>query len=454
MNLAKLGIHELLSLGQVSDCPCGKQHETQLKYLELGAGVLEKLPEMLQKAGYRRPFAICDPNTYAAAGARALALLEQAGISYGYLQLRESKPEPDEAALGQICMKFDASCDCILAIGGGVINDLGKMLAAATGKRSIMIATAPSMDGFASGSGSMVVGGVKVSLSCPCPIGVIADTEIMAAAPMRMLQAGLGDALAKYISICEWRIAHLVTGEYYCPEIAQMVRTSLKNTVAQADKLMERDQQAVQNVAEALILSGIAMGLAGVSRPASGIEHYFSHMWEMRAFEKGEQSDLHGIQVGVGTLLAARLYEWISQLTPSRELAEEHMRAFSQEQWEAEMPQYFGSAAPEIIAVEHRLKKNDPAQHAQRLERILAHWPEILQIIREEIPPYQQIFDLMKKAGMPMMPADLGFTPAQTREAFLGTREIRDKYVASSLLWDLGLQKEFADRLAQSLQEM
>lgn len=74
MNLAELSIHQLLALGQVSDCPCGKQHETQLKYLELGSGVLEKLPEMLQKAGYRRPFAICDPNTYAAAGARAGAI--------------------------------------------------------------------------------------------------------------------------------------------------------------------------------------------------------------------------------------------------------------------------------------------------------------------------------------------------------------------------------------------
>ena len=454
MHLAELSTAQLLALSRISDCPCGKQHETQLKYLELGAGVLEKLPEMLQQAGYRRPFAICDPNTYAAAGQRALALLDAAGISYRYLQLRESKPEPDEAALGQLCMQFDASCDCILAIGGGVINDLGKMLAAATGKRSIMVATAPSMDGFASGSGSMVVGGVKVSLSCPCPIGVIADTEIMAAAPMRMLQAGLGDALAKYISICEWRIAHLVTGEYYCPEIAQMVRTSLGNTVAQADRLLARDQEAVRNVAEALILSGIAMGLAGVSRPASGIEHYFSHMWEMRAFERGEQSDLHGIQVGVGTLLAARLYAWIAEPPPSRELAEAHMRESSQAQWEAEMPQYFGSAAPEIIAVEHRLKKNDSARHAERLERILACWPEILQIIREEIPPYEQIYSLMKKAEMPMMPADLGFSPAQTREAFLGTREIRDKYVASSLLWDLGLEKQFADRLERSLQEM
>lgn len=450
MKLADMSIQDLLPLPGI-DCSCGKRHETQLEYLELGPGVLKKLPVFLQKAGYRRPFVVCDPNTYAAAGEQVLRLLEDAGIAYRYLQLREEKPEPDEYALGQLCMKFDASCDCVLAVGGGVINDLCKMLAAAAGKRSIMVATAPSMDGFASSSGSMVVCGVKVSLPCLCPIGVLADTEIMAAAPLRMLQAGLGDALAKYISICEWRISHLVTGEYYCPEIAEMVRRSLQKTVAQADKLLQRDLDAVQNVAEALILSGIAMGLAGVSRPASGIEHYFSHMWEMRAFERGEPSDLHGIQVGVGTLLAARLYAWVRSVSPSRQQAEEHMRRFSQKKWEAQMPALFGSAAGEIIAVEHKLKKNDPVKHAQRLNRIFDHWTEILQIIEEEVPCYDTIYSLMQKAQMPMFPADLGIGKTQVREAFLGTREIRDKYVLSSLLWDLGLLEEFAARLEQSL---
>lgn len=450
MKLADMSIQDLLSL-QGIHCSCGKHHETQLEYLILGPGALSKLPALLQKAGYSRSFVVCDPNTYAAAGERVLRLLAEAEISCRYLQLREEKPEPDEYALGQLCMKFDPSCDCILAVGGGVVNDLCKMLAAAVGKRSIMVATAPSMDGFASSSGSMVVGGVKVSLSCPCPIGVLADTEIMAAAPLRMLQAGLGDALAKYISICEWRISHLVTGEYYCPEIAEMVRRSLKKTVAEADKLLERDFEAVQNVAEALILSGIAMGLAGVSRPASGIEHYFSHMWEMRAFERGEQSDLHGIQVGVGTLLAARLYDWLRGLSPDREQAEEHMRRFSQEKWEEQMPELFGTAAGEIIAVEHQLKKNEPDKHAKRLEQILNHWPEILQIIEEEVPSYDDIYSLMQKAQMPMFPADLGIEKAQVRQAFLGTREIRDKYVLSSLLWDLGLLEDFAVRLEQSL---
>ena len=380
-----------------------------------------------------------------------MRLLQEVQIPCQLLQLREEKPEPDECALGQLCMQFDPSCDCILAVGSGVINDLCKMLAAATGRRSILVATAPSMDGFASSSGSMIVGGVKVSLPCPCPIAVLADTQIMANAPMRMLKAGLGDALAKYISICEWRISHLITDEYYCPEIAEMVRLSLKKTVAEADRLLARDITAVQNVAEALILSGIAMSLAGVSRPASGIEHYFSHMWEMRAIERGEQSDLHGIQVGVGTLLAARLYEWIRTIAPNRALAERHMQKFDQKKWEAEMPLYFGSAAGEIIAVEQRLQKNDPQKHARRLERIFTHWEEILQIIEQEIPPYDAIFAIMQNAQMPMLPRDLGLCPRQVREAFLGTREIRDKYVASSLLWDLGLLEEGADFLERGL---
>lgn len=451
MELSSMSILDILQKGSIDGCSCGRRHQTQLAYLELGPGAIARLPDLLRRAGLERPFLVSDPNTQKAAGEQARLLLKDAGIPFEALVLREGRPEPDEAALGELCMRFDASCDCILAVGSGVINDLCKMLAAAVGKRSILIATAPSMDGFASASGSMIVGGVKVSLPCPCPIGVIADTQIMAAAPMRMLQAGLGDALAKYISICEWRISHLVTGEYYCPEIAQMVRNSLKRTVAQADKLLARDLDAVGNVAEALILSGIAMSFAGLSRPASGIEHYFSHMWEMLALQQGQECDLHGIQVGVGTLLAARLYEWIRQVRPDKLRAQEHMRCFSQAAWEAEMPSYFGSAAGEIIAAEKRLHKNDPQKHAQRLCRIMEHWGEILNIIEQEVPSYSFIYNTMHQAQMPLLSGDLGISARQVKSAFLGTREIRDKYVASSLLWDLGLEKEFAKRLEQSV---
>ena len=166
---------------------------------------------------------------------------------------------------------------------------------------------------------------VKVTLYNACPDAIIADTMIMKDAPERMLQAGLGDMLAKYIALCEWRISHIVTGEYYCEEVAGLMRNSLAKIVAAAPRLMERDPEVIGAVAEGLILSGVAMAFAQVSRPASGLEHYFSHLWEMFALDRGLPLELHGIQVGVGTVLCLKIYDHLRTLTPSRETAKAAM---------------------------------------------------------------------------------------------------------------------------------
>ncbi|HPR77588.1 MAG TPA: iron-containing alcohol dehydrogenase, partial [Candidatus Limiplasma sp.] len=133
---------------------------------------------------------------------------------------------------------------------------------------------------------SMIRDRVKVTLYNACPDAIIADTMIMKDAPERMLQAGLGDMLAKYIALCEWRISHIVTGEYYCEEVAGLMRNSLAKIVSAAPRLLERDPEVIGAVAEGLILSGVAMAFAQVSRPASGLEHYFSHLWEMFALDR------------------------------------------------------------------------------------------------------------------------------------------------------------------------
>src|SRR5574344_386452 len=131
-----------------------------------------------------------------------------------------------------------------------------------------------------------------------------------------MLQAGIGDMIAKYISICEWRIAHLLVGEYYCGEIAQLVRNSLSKCVMAVPGLKERKPEAAAEVCKGLVLTGIAMQFAGLSRPASGMEHYFSHIWDMRRLEFGTPGSLHGIQCAVGTMLSLQVYEEIVRLTP------------------------------------------------------------------------------------------------------------------------------------------
>lgn len=442
-DFANMTLEELIREGGY-DCDCGRRHEAGLRYVKIGRNAVAFLPEALTKLGVNKPFVACDGNTRRAAWDKVRAALDGAGVPYQMYCLEKERVEPDEASVGALCMAIDPSCDGVLAVGSGVINDCCKVLAHAVRLPQLVVGTAPSMDGYASNSSSMIRNRVKVTLYNACPGAIIADTEIMKDAPMRMLWAGLGDMLAKYVALCEWRISHLVTGEYYCESVAALMRGSLRKIVAAAPRLTERDPEVIGAVAEGLILSGLAMAFAKVSRPASGLEHYFSHLWEMFALDRGLPPELHGIQVGVGTCLTLRIYDRLRTMRPDRERAEAAMRAFDPVAWEANVRRVFGQAAQTLIDSENNLwHKNDPAAHQRRLEAILAHWDDILRIIDEELPDTDGLIALMERVGMPTRPGEIGENKQDTYDAFHASRDIRDKYLTSSLLWDLGLLNDF-----------
>ncbi len=432
------------------DCECGLHHGVDLKYLKIAPGAVNYVGDAVRAIGCKKPFIICDKNTYEAAAKTVSKVLESENIPHTVFVVPQgdlNKLEPDERALGSIAMTYDTSCDMIIAVGSGVINDLSKVFSYDLGIPQMIVGTAPSMDGFASNSSSMVVNGVKTTLYNRCPAAIVLDIDIMKNAPMRMLWAGLGDMVAKYISLCEWRIAHLVIGEYYCEHVAELMRNALKRIMAASDGLKDRSAEAVQAVSEGLVLSGMAMSFAKVSRPASGLEHYFSHMWEMLALERGEESELHGIQVGVGTCLTMKIYEDIKKLTPSMEKGMAAMKAFDKETWEARVRRVFGKTAEAVLEIEEKTHKNDPEKHAKRLENIVQNWDKILKIISEELPDAEWLFEKMRVNGMPMKPDDINLTRQDVVDAFVCSRDIRDKYLSGSMLWDLGEMDEFAERL-------
>ncbi len=433
-----------------------KVHRCGLRFYRAGPGAIRFLPEALRSLGRSHPMVVMDTNTEKAAGEKVRKTMAEAGIPMTEFVFpeQEDKIEPDEYAMGALTMAMDPACDVLIAVGSGVINDCCKVMAHACGLPSMVVCTAPSMDGYCSNSASMIQNHLKVSLYNACPEAIIADTDILATAPDIMLQAGLGDMLAKYVSVCEWRISHLVHGDPYCEEIAGMVRACLQKIVDHADGLMRREPVALEAVLEGLVISGISMAFAEISRPASGLEHYFSHLWEMQALQRGVPSDLHGIQVGVGTLIVLWIYEHLLKTeTADVSRAEEAMGSFSPEAWEKQMWEIFGSITPSVLAIEENTGKNRPETQRAHLRIITENWAEIQQIIREELPPREEVYALMKRAHMPLFPADLGLTEEDTRNALLGSREIRDKYLTSSLLWDLGLLGEAADRLPEALRE-
>jgi len=138
---------------------------------------------------------------------------------------------------------------------------------------------------------------------------------------------------------------------------------------------------------------------------------------------------------------------------PDLARAEAAAAAFSPEAWEGQMREIFGPILPSVLEIEAKTGKNLPETRQAHLKIITEHWDEIQAIIREELPPRTQVLDLMRRCGMPSYPRDLGLTMKDTLDALYGSREIRDKYLTSSLLWDLGLLEKAADGLSRMLQE-
>ena len=430
-----------------AECSCGKNHTVAIDDVVVGKGVIARLPEFVAKYGAKKPFVLADRNTYAAAGEAVTDVLKENGIAYSSYVFQKDALEPDEEAVGSAFMHFDNSCDLIIGVGSGVINDIGKILSNVTGRKYIIVGTAPSMDGYASATSSMSMDGLKVSLNSRCADVIIGDIDILKQAPEHMLKAGLGDMLAKYVSIAEWRIANIITGEYYCERVAQLIRTALKKCVDNAEGLLKRDEAAVQAVFEGLVIGGVAMAYAGVSRPASGVEHYFSHVWDMRGLEFGTQVDLHGIQCAMGTMKAVELYEAVKGMTPDREKAFAAVAAFDHEKWNEQLRSFLGNSGETMIAQERKERKYDKSTHSARYQKIVDNWDAIQQIVKEELPSAETLSNIMDIIGISKDLNTIGVDRECAKLTFKATKDIRDKYVLSRLAWDLGILEELADKL-------
>ncbi len=422
-------------------CPCGREHRFDTR-LYVGAGVIRQLPESIRALGGSKVYLLTDAPVWEGIAQILIRQLEQAGIPCTAFCYPAGGVKPEEHAVGAAVMHYAPDCDILVGVGSGVINDIGKLVSKFTGLPYIIVATAPSMDGYASATSSMDRDGVKISLPSRAPDAIFGDTDILCTAPMILMQAGLGDMLAKYVSVCEWRIAHLLLGEYYCESIARLIRDALSQCVSQAQGLLRREPQAVQAVFEGLVIGGIAMQYAGLSRPASGCEHYISHVIDMRAVEFGTKSSYHGLQCAVGTLIVTRLYEKLQALIPDWEKALAHAAGFDRAAWNETLRTFLGTSAETMIALEEKEKKYDPVLHGQRLEKILASWQDILSIVREELPPAEALEALLREIGAPTCLDELGVEEALLPTIFQCTKDIRDKYVLSRLLWDLGILDE------------
>ena len=322
--LRDINMDEILNM-QINDmakvefeCSCGRKHFLDIDKIVMGQGVISRLPEILSDYVKEKIYILYDQNTYRAAGRKVKEVLEDADfqVKCTVLDSGDQILIPDEKAVGKMFMELEAGTGMIVAVGSGTLNDMAKYMSSRTKIPYTIVCTAPSMDGYASSGAPLMNGGRKISYTATLAYAIVGDTDVMKEAPMRMILAGYGDIIGKLTCLADWRLSHELTGEYYCETIVKLVQKAIQKVVYHRKGLEQRQEEAVRYLIEALTLTGVAMGLAGNSRPASGAEHMLSHYWEMKVIARGENPELHGIKVGIATPVIAEVFDEMQDLLP------------------------------------------------------------------------------------------------------------------------------------------
>ncbi|MBF0106979.1 MAG: iron-containing alcohol dehydrogenase, partial [Deltaproteobacteria bacterium] len=254
---------------------------------------------------------ICDARTFKVAGQRTEATLLSAGVD------AKTFIVPDQNGKSPICDETTKNTlnnslpktAVMIAVGSGVINDLVKWVSFERNIPYYVMATAASMNGYAAANVAATVNGVKTLMRAHAPLAVFAVPHIIENAPFEMTASGLGDALAKPVSSADWRLNQILFDEYYCQFIVDIVKELEPGYLDHPEGIKSRDPAAIESLFKTLFYSGVAMTLAGTSSPASGGEHLLSHALDMLSLRDHLDHDLHGRQVGIGTILSAALYE-------------------------------------------------------------------------------------------------------------------------------------------------
>lgn len=397
------------------DCSCGKHHTCDIEKVYIEKGAIDHLTGLCDS--YENILIVADENTFGAAGTQTVAALE--GKHLHKVIFGKDILVPDEQAIAKVTENL-GDAQLIVGIGSGVIQDLCKYVSYTSHIPYMVVATAPSMDGYASNGAAMIAGGMKVTYAAGLPRALVADTEILKNAPMEMIQAGYGDIIGKFSALNDWKLSQTVTGEYFCQYIYDLTFQQIQKTLNLADGILKRNEESVKALMEALVIIGILMSFAGSSRPASGSEHHLSHFFEITGIVEGTEYFPHGIDVAYSTVITAGIREEILK-TPFPE----KQYCPTPEVYKEKMTNIYKFVAPGCMALQEKTGyyTRDFAYRQKENE---------IRAILSEMPKAKEIEEMLKLGGLEM-DKFYRFYPAEKIEnAKLYAKELKDRY---TVLW-------------------
>jgi glycerol-1-phosphate dehydrogenase [NAD(P)+] len=370
---------------------------------------------------------VADEDTYAALGHR----VERALASRFAVQrvVLDRAPHADTATIARLGASLDPRTEAIVAVGSGTINDLCKMTALARGCPQVVFATAPSMNGYTSLSASITEAGLKRSLRAATPVGVFFDLGVLAAAPARLIRAGLGDSVCRPTAQADWLLAHLLLDQPYRQAPFALLAGDEAALFSQAGALVAGDLAVMRHLVRTLVLSGFGMTISGGSYPASQGEHLLSHYIDMMRSPDIPVA-LHGEQIGVCALAVARLQDRILGQDVPPVL---HATTVERD----DVVRHFGPERGEACWQELAPKRLDRRRADELNARLAAGWDAMRARLEAVTVGSARMTSVLAAAGAPLTPGDLGWPEQLFADAIVHAREIRDRYTFLDFAADL-----------------
>ena len=401
-------------------CECSMEHKCPIDHVIIGEDACSSLPLITKE--YSGILLVADRNTYRVCGEEVHNIIKEK-ISDVLIYQTDSILVPDEVAIDELEGKVTDATDLIIGIGSGVINDLCKIVSFKKGLRYFIVATAPSMDGYASKGSALILDGMKVTLNTDVPKAIIADTKVLANAPFEMIQAGYGDIIGKYSCLNDWRLSACVYNEYLCPFVMNATYETVEKTVKLADGIREKDAEAIGALMEALVAVGILMAYVGSSRPASGSEHHLSHYFEIVGIERGEDYLPHGIDVCFSAIETAKVREKLLAIDD----ISAYEYSFDRADYESNIRRIYGSIADEVIALQNKMRWYD----IDRVSIYKEKWAEIKAIL-SDCPTSAEMLALCERVGLNYADFTSLYGEEKIADALLYAKDLKDRY---SVLW-------------------
>lgn len=427
---------------KLSDLDSAVRAASVTREVIVAPGALAALPDVMARNADGRPLLlITDANTQAAAGQRAKAVLIDAAFDVESLILQgDPRLKPEVEIAHRAASRLAETGAIPVAIGAGVVNDLVKYAASLAKRPYVCVATAASMDGYAASGAALLDAGFKRTFPCPPPVAVVADLDVLAAAPPNMAGWGYGDLAGKLVAGADWVLADALGEEPLAPAPFAMVQDNIRAWLGDPDGVRRHDRAALHGLFEGLLISGFAMQAHGNSRPASGSDHQFAHLWEMERRTVDDLPVSHGVCVGIGCVTVLGLYEWLqgqdlTTIDPARCAARHPRWEETAELIRAAFPQSFMA---ESALAETRAKTDGAARIVERLTRLKQSWPQLRKDLSARLPESSEMRDWLRRCGAPAHPGEIGISIAKLRDDVARARMIRRRYTILDLLADLG----------------